>query len=246
MTLTYSQECLPTGQILVPRDLELFWKKFRKVLAPALVRYYAVGEYGDQTLRPHYHAIVFGYGSCRNGRTIQMGKCCLNCELVRKIWGKGNIELAPNERKTMQYVCSYVTKKALSSITENCTDLGQKEFTRQSKGIGKAFVKPLADSLRESGELIFEEGVGRQIRIEGKLMPVHRYLYKKAIEEIGFDYKEFREEVGKRKTAQLRRVYGDLRMASLPELAKLSIEEDEAKVKAIQVETRLKNKRRLL
>ena len=44
-------EGLPT---LTPRDLTLFMKRLREEIAPKKIRFYAVGEYGDQTERPHW------------------------------------------------------------------------------------------------------------------------------------------------------------------------------------------------
>lgn len=43
-------------------DLQLFLKRFRKQLSKfsnEKIRYYAVGEYGPQTFRPHYHLLFF-------------------------------------------------------------------------------------------------------------------------------------------------------------------------------------------
>lgn len=56
ITLTYSERFLPENGV-VKRHLQLYLKRLRKV-TPRL-RYYAVGEYGSTTLRPHYHAILF-------------------------------------------------------------------------------------------------------------------------------------------------------------------------------------------
>lgn len=74
ITLTYDDDNLPTMEyeskygsfprgILVKKDLQNFFKRLRKKQAKITdqkIKYYAVGEYGTKTCRPHYHAIVFG------------------------------------------------------------------------------------------------------------------------------------------------------------------------------------------
>lgn len=59
ITLTYSPKFVPDCG-LVKRHFQLFMKRLRKKSGDRL-RYYAVGEYGTKTLRPHYHAIIFNY-----------------------------------------------------------------------------------------------------------------------------------------------------------------------------------------
>lgn len=61
LTLTYNESCLPKGDTLVKRDLQLFMKRLRKKVAPLKIRFFACGEYGDLHGRPHYHIIIFGY-----------------------------------------------------------------------------------------------------------------------------------------------------------------------------------------
>ena len=62
-TLTYNNENLPTKadtgcSTLNYHDLQNYWKRLRKNNDDKLV-YFAVGEYGTITKRPHYHAIIF-------------------------------------------------------------------------------------------------------------------------------------------------------------------------------------------
>lgn len=57
LTLTYNDEHLPPNQDLSKRDLQLFIKRLRK-RNPG-IRYFAVGEYGTDFQRPHYHAVIF-------------------------------------------------------------------------------------------------------------------------------------------------------------------------------------------
>lgn len=57
ITLTYDDEHLPKNLSVSKRDLQLFIKRLRK-RNPA-IRYFAVGEYGSERGRPHYHAVIF-------------------------------------------------------------------------------------------------------------------------------------------------------------------------------------------
>lgn len=73
VTLTYNDWHVPishyidqtTGefcdvQTLRKRDYQLFMKRLRKAFPDQQIRFYAAGEYGPKTYRPHYHAILFG------------------------------------------------------------------------------------------------------------------------------------------------------------------------------------------
>ena len=65
VTLTYNEEHVPrTGlhgeMSLRKRDFQLFMKRLRKKYSDDRIRFYAAGEYGTTTQRPHYHAILFG------------------------------------------------------------------------------------------------------------------------------------------------------------------------------------------
>lgn len=73
VTLTYNEEHVPkswavyhdTGEAfehmtLCKRDLQLFMKRLRKAFPNDHIRYFACGEYGSTTFRPHYHLIIYG------------------------------------------------------------------------------------------------------------------------------------------------------------------------------------------
>ena len=59
LTLTYDDEHLPEGNTLEPSHLTLFIKRLRERFRPNAIRYFACGEYGDRSERPHYHLVVF-------------------------------------------------------------------------------------------------------------------------------------------------------------------------------------------
>lgn len=73
VTLTYDDYHIPisyypdeeTGEALesftlCKRDFQLFMKRLRKRFSDQQIRFFACGEYGPSTFRPHYHVILFG------------------------------------------------------------------------------------------------------------------------------------------------------------------------------------------
>lgn len=94
VTLTYADEFLTyrSGVAqLVKRDLQLWFKKVRK--AGHKFRYYAVGEYGSHTMRPHYHIIVFGY---------------VPEDVLRDSWAKGIVHIGHVNDQSVLYALKYV------------------------------------------------------------------------------------------------------------------------------------------
>ena len=90
VTLTYDDEHLPRlddGRgTLVPKDFQDWLKRFRKAVEPRRVRYFGVGEYGDQLWRPHYHVILFNYPTCSFGLSryskTRVSCCSFCCPLM--------------------------------------------------------------------------------------------------------------------------------------------------------------------
>lgn len=114
LTLTYNDSNLPIGSegrtTINKRDLQLFWKRMRK--AGFDLRYYAVGEYGDNTGRPHYHAIAFGLLlSDLRLYTRSNGFNLYTSAILDKIWGLGNCWVGDVTFESCAYVARYVMKK---------------------------------------------------------------------------------------------------------------------------------------
>ncbi|UPW41555.1 replication initiator protein [Peromfec virus RodF8_58] len=110
LTLTYNDDNVPTvpiwdestgeylgrRQTVKVRDLQLFWKKLRKRFPNANLRYFAVSEYGPQTLRPHYHAIVFN-----------LPREYADKHKLARIWGNGFTEISKVTYGRIAYVTKY-------------------------------------------------------------------------------------------------------------------------------------------
>jgi len=110
INLTYSQEnYTPT---LVHRHFQLFMKRLRERRHKKL-SYYMSGEYGEQTLRPHYHAILFGTSFADR---VYHSKSPSGFDLYRsdeldEIWGLGHATIGEVTFESAAYVARYVMKK---------------------------------------------------------------------------------------------------------------------------------------
>ena len=60
VTLTYADEFYPKDMSLDKKAFSDFMKRLRRNIEPRRIKYYACGEYGKETGRAHYHAILFG------------------------------------------------------------------------------------------------------------------------------------------------------------------------------------------
>lgn len=129
ITLTYSDSCLHfTSQnhpTLHKPDLVAFLKRLRAYLPQRSVRFFACGEYGTHTLRPHYHAILFFRGSV----DIKLEEYCLKC------WNNGFCYFGSVTPESMAYVAKYVFKG--SRFYEDC----EKPFLNMSRrpGLGSDY-----------------------------------------------------------------------------------------------------------
>jgi len=110
ITLTYNDEHLPSQGSLDYSHLQKFWRRLRK--QGYELRYYAVGEYGDNTLRPHYHACLFGQAFTENRIILREEPTRLwTNPVLEEAWGMGNVSVGALTFQTAQYTASYVTKK---------------------------------------------------------------------------------------------------------------------------------------
>lgn len=111
ITLTYSDENLPSDYSIDIRTLQLFFKRLRKRVPR--IRYFACGEYGGQKLRPHYHAIIFGYDFPDKipWRKTPAGYVTYRSDLLDSCWQLGHAEIGNVTVESAGYVARYVTKK---------------------------------------------------------------------------------------------------------------------------------------
>lgn len=192
-TLTYSDENLPPGGSLQPDDLTLFLKRLRYSIAPETFRYYAVGEYGTGTERPHYHVALFGFPNCRRGCTYiprAGSRCCAICDIVADTWGLGNILLGSLNQQSAGYIAGYVTKK-MTSPDDARLEGRHPEFARMSNrpGLGYPALHEIASELLTYDLHTSQDDVPQALRHGSKVLPLGRYLRRKLRTMVGLDEK---------------------------------------------------------
>lgn len=122
LTLTYDDDHLPPGNDLDHRHIQLFFKKLRN-RTKKNIRYYMVGEYGDEFLRPHYHICLFGYDfpDKKEWRTrYKKGQPVTDyrSDELETIWLRGHAEITELNERTAAYAARYCTKKLNGNLGE--------------------------------------------------------------------------------------------------------------------------------
>ncbi len=175
-TLTYNPDNLPNdvsiGQpptgTLVPRDLQLFLKRLRKKYGPD-IKFFACGEYGPKTLRPHYHICFFNFEPPdlvhHSGKDPEKLYTSIS---LGEIWGKGNTLTGALTFQSAAYVARYITKKITGpnsddhyqTIDPRTGEIFQRkqEFTRQSNGIGKEHLQKYISDIYDHDHVILSGG----------------------------------------------------------------------------------------
>lgn len=120
VTLTYAPENLPEDYSLSKRHLQTWLKRLRFVLDPLRIRFFACGEYGTKNLRPHYHAIIFGYDFPDRTYFAQgvNGEVRYRSELLERTWTLGYSELGSFTPQSAGYVAGYSLKKITGEAAE--------------------------------------------------------------------------------------------------------------------------------
>lgn len=190
LTLTYRDEDLPDEARLCKRDLQRFIKAIRNHYRgrKRQIRYYACGEYGERTRRPHYHAILFGVYQ----HEIQE---------VSELWPYGGVFAGTFTENSAQYVAGYVCKKITKKDDPKCA----REFALMSlkPGIGYPALNRIQELMKIPAFLKLirlQDDVPSALMHGRRLMPFGRYLRNKLREllETGGDLDAFYSDVRQR------------------------------------------------
>lgn len=181
ITLTYNKENLPHPPSLVKRDMQLFWKRLRKYHwkygGGSKIKYFQCGEYGGNTNRPHYHAIIFGldFADKRPFKKGKRGDQLYTSAKLDELWGLGFCSIGSVSTKSAGYVARYSLKKVNGeAAAEHYTYVDEKtgeistlakEFVAVSQGVGKRHFEDFKEQMYLRDSCI----------LDGKQAPVPKY-----------------------------------------------------------------------
>jgi len=164
VTLTYKDNPLSLSK----RDLQLFFKRLRKNLNGRSIKYFAAGEYGDKTFRPHYHVLLYGVGLDNDDKVSVMASWPYADWSVPSIRRRS---FGLVEADSIRYVCQYIDKKFSGELAEEVYYSKGLEapFRLLSKGIGLRYCEDNAKQILDLG----------YITVKGVKNSVPRYYLKK-------------------------------------------------------------------
>lgn len=130
ITLTYGTTHIPITErgslSLCKRDVQLFIKRLRKKHDGAnivgSIKYYAVGEYGSTTVRPHYHILLFN----------------AKIEFISDAWGLGHVHYGKVTPASIRYTLDYMSKPKTVPAFDG--DDREPEFSLMSKRLGASYL----------------------------------------------------------------------------------------------------------
>ena len=158
-TLTYDEAHVPPS--LSRGHLSGFLKRLRKRSGSARVRFFASGEYGEQTQRPHYHAILYG---------VACGSVA-----VQSAWPFGFARVDELSPAAISYVAGYCSKKVNWKL-----ELGERVDVRT--GELYEYQPPFIQMSRRPGiggsARRFKSSWRHHAVLNGSVLPVPRFLHK--------------------------------------------------------------------
>jgi len=144
ITLTYDDDHLPADECLNHRDWQLFAKRLRKNIGP--FRFFMCGEYGENTQRPHYHALLFGLDlpDLVKCNSVYASTDIFTSEVFGKAWGHGFHTIGQVTHASAKYCASYALKRVSEELAEErytwVTRFG--EVVKRPQPYGKMSLKP--------------------------------------------------------------------------------------------------------
>lgn len=143
VTLTYSDDKLPSDGSLHFNHFQKFMKRLRRFYADSRIRFFHCGEYGEQYARPHYHCCLFNFDfdDKKIWKKTEVGNVLYTSEKLNSLWGYGYCIIGNVTFESAAYVARYITKKITGKDAEQHYKGRCPEYITMSRrpGIGKGW-----------------------------------------------------------------------------------------------------------
>lgn len=148
LTLTYRDEELPEHDSLSMRNWQLFMKRLKKRLKGRKIRFYQCGEYGETTLRPHNHAILFDWDPPDKVflKYTETGKPLYTSAFLDEVWSHGDCYIGDVTFESAAYCGRYVMKKLTGARK---SEYGSREPETASQSRNPGIGRPWLDKWRK-------------------------------------------------------------------------------------------------
>lgn len=119
------------------KDVQKFFKRLRKKNKQK-IKYYLVGEYGTERMRPHYHIILFNMDTPNSKNTDYNTQEVTKA--IDKAWGLGNVHAGDVNAITIKYTVGYINKRG--KIPQFEGDDRLPEYSNMSQKLGDNYITP--------------------------------------------------------------------------------------------------------
>lgn len=142
-------------------ELQKYFKRLRK--SGLEFSYLAIGDYGDQTQRQHYHFIGIGLDSDYS-------------HLIRHKWPFGHVDIEPCVPANINYVVRYISKQT-KKYKQHFSSLGlEQPFSLKSRGLGHTLFNSQLERIKDTGRYYYK---GRTYAISPYWLAKHNILPKR-------------------------------------------------------------------
>lgn len=172
LTLTYDEKNVPENRSLKKDHLKVFFRDLHSKLhyyGLGKYRRFGVGEYGEKTQRPHYHAVIFGGSLDRSTKNYKRdeaepsrsGSPQWTHELITSVWPSGIHRLSEVSYESAAYVARYALKKITGPLAQTHYGLREPEFQLPSKGIGKSWFDAFQTDAYPADQIVLTSPSGK-------------------------------------------------------------------------------------
>lgn len=174
VTLTYDDDHLPSDLSLNYLHYQKFMKRLRARFKRARIRFYMCGEYGEVNSRPHYHALLFGFGFPDQVVLSRGSNTLYRSPILEELWPFGMSSIGSVTFESAAYVARYCMKKLTGDGDDKYYNIfnpvtgeiwpRRKEFSRMSlkPGIGAPWFEKFGRDVMRSGKVVCRGGLAVQ------------------------------------------------------------------------------------